>query len=44
MCSDYSVWTETAKDEERICEEQSVTELRVCVSVLLLLLLLLLTC
>jgi hypothetical protein len=26
---DYRVWTKTAKDEERICEEKSVTELSV---------------
>jgi len=31
MCSDYSVWTEAAKDEKRVCEEQSVTEPGVCV-------------
>jgi len=35
-----TVWTITAKDEEWIYKEKSVSELKVCVSLLLLLLLL----
>ena len=41
MCiSDYRVWTEIGKGEEKICKEKSVSELSVLVLLLLLLLLL----